>query len=694
MTLLMASLSRIVLAGLILFVLILSTAPTRVNAIAEQKAISIPIKVVLVGLDQVDTNYIGWRSGSSGNLPEQITNQVILGNSTGEIFHPNYTVIKAFGGFKQELESYLGSIGNNGYAPDPWFGKYVTETANPDYCDWQNVSLNYVTYDANSVESWMWNHQQEVGGFSPNGWTIILSYLPELPSINWKDIQNFESTKYNNLITMPASNPHYYSVSSVDPDLGYRLRYRDFMNAWGGKQGRMWYVDLSAGPVYNSQWDDIPLQVAIGDNKIDLSSPFGQQWLEEYVSDYVSQATVNFITPDFVYYPYYRPNYQIDAFIIDDRNAAEKSAVPIESTVNKQLILSAYQDLVPYSSVSVNVSFLDVSQDLDQTIRSAYKYTDSWLKGNQFCAPERYGVVDVRPVYKYMLDHLTSYEKNPFLTHDTMTIPAFAFAFSNQTYFTDSYKWYIGKTDPENGALLGVALDQAAFISYNQYEFTRGDQVSPHQPGKGEGFTQTIIHEVGHEFGLMHPHEFGDIGDFIYSPMGYFTNDYTFGQIDKDAVQRAHVDQVYFATQDIMGQLPADAASQVQTALMKVDSSYSAMNYVDAMHAVLSAYQLAQQLQGSNPTGQSMPGETAPTSISTTLGVGQPSVLYIGVGVGIGIVVGMSIAIFAHSRREKQPKSSTTRMYDEPSGGVFCIECGTELPLGSKFCKKCGAKQS
>ena len=663
----MSCVNRAILPLTLLAILAMTLIAPHVGAQSVgQRAIPVPIKVVLVGLDQVNTDYMSWSKGSSGNLPAQITNQVIFGNSTGEIFYPQYTVVKAPATVKQELESYLNSIEKDVQGPNPWFGRYIQDKTNPDYCVWQNVTMNYAVYDANSVESWLWSHNQELGGSSNVGWTIVVSYLPKLPSITWNDVKNFERTKYDNPNKMnpPASKPHYYGISAVDRDLGYALRYRDFMDAWGGKQGRMWFIDLSAGPVINSQWEDLPLQVVLGDNNMDLSSGFGQQWLAEYVSDYVWQATYNFITPDFVYYPYYRPNYQIDVSVLDDRNVAEKRAVPIENTISRQPIQAAFQELVPYSNVTVNVNFVDVSPELDQIVRSAYKYTDSWLSGSEFCQPERYGVVDVRPVYNYMLAHVGAYEGNSFLTQDKVTIPVFAFAFSNEIYFTYSYKWFIGKTDSENGALLGIALDHAVFISYNQYEFTRGDQVTPRQPGKGEGFTETVIHEVGHEFGLMHPHQFGDIGDFVYSAMGYFTNDYSFGQIDKDSIQRAHVDQVYFATQNIMKQLPSDAASQVQAKLAAVDASYAAMNYVDAMHAVISAYQLAQQLLGSVNLNLMYTGSMSVTTpASTSSAAGEPNALYIAVGVVVGLVVGLTIAMVV---LKKPSNESKTKVYGRP----------------------------
>ena len=424
------------------------------------------------------------------------------------------------------------------------------------------------------------------------------------------------------------------------------------MDAWGGHKGRMWFVDLSAGPVWNSRWDDLPLQVVLGDNNIELTSDFGNQWLTEYVSDYVWQATANFITPNFIYYPTYRPNYQIDIFVLDDRSGAEKSAVSIQRTVNKDPILAAFEDLVPYSKITVNINFVDISQELNHTLKSSYKYTDSWTSGADFCQPERYGIVDVRPTYKYLLDHLGDYEKNPYLTGDTMTIPVFAFAFSGETYFSYTDKWFIGKTNWENGALLGIALDQAALVSLNQYEFTYGDQVTPAQRGKGEGFTETIIHEVGHEFGLMHPHQYGGIGDFIFSAMGYFTNDYKFGQIDKDAIQRAHVDQVYSATQKILEPLPSASASQVQAKLADVDSAYSRMDYVGAMQMVLSVYQSAQQLASTVGTTAQRQMQTSVTGTQIATPV-ESAFLYLVGGIAIGLIVGLVVVTLMKRKRVK-----------------------------------------
>ena len=343
-------------------------------------------------------------------------------------------------------------------------------------------------------------------------------------------------------------------------------------------------------------------------------------------------------------------------FILDDRTRAERDAVPIQNTVNRNAMIAAWQDLVPYSNVTVNLSFQDVPAPLHDVITSSYKYTDSWISGSIFAAPERYGVVDLRPVYKYVTDNFATFAPNVRhahsdsygtfdrnVVHDTMTIPVFAFAFSNQTYFSYTYKWLIGDTDWETGALLGIALPEAAFVSFNQWEFTRGDYVDPPQPGKGQGFTQTIVHEVGHEFGLMHPHQYGDIGDFVYSAMGYFTDDYAFGQIDKDAIQRAHADQLYMDIQSLLaGSSMTDLVNQARSKLAEADSAYAKMDYASAVQTLLAAHQTAEQAAQQGPTQTTTTGQTTAQPPAAP----ESAILYLVVGVVVGLVVGIAVAMF------------------------------------------------
>jgi hypothetical protein len=665
-----------VLVLVLLWVLIvpgMTGAAQASDAVGPGRSVSIPIKVILVGFDQrqVDTASLTW-SGSGKNVPASVTNSILdSGNSTGVIFYPKYTISLAPSVFKDRFVTYLKSIEKSVHGKNPWFGQYQVDRQNPDYINSVPVAIDYVVYNASLVEEWVWNHLQEIGGNPESGWTIILANLPELPSIAFSDVRAFLGTNGGEL---PKSKPHYYGISPSDEDLGYALRYRDFMNAWGGHH-RMWFVDLAAGPVFNSQWEDLPLQVAVGDNKIDLSTDFGRTWLTGYLADYISQATYNFIAPNFVYYPRYSPKYQVEVLVLDDRNSTDKKDIAIQETVNKDTTAAALRDLVPYSTVEVNVRFQDVGQELHELIKANYKYSDSWIEGSIFVSPQGYGVVDVRPVYKYILDNLAKFGSNASATENAVTIPVYAFAFSNQTYFTYTYKWLIGKVDYENGALLGITFNDAIMISLNQWEFARGEHVDPVQPGKGEGFTSTVIHEVGHAFGLMHPHQYGNIGDFISSPMGYFTDDYKFGQIDKDALQRAHVDQIYMETERLLGQMetrfdPSGLSGQARSKLAEVDSAYTKMEYADALPLALAAYKLARQAV-----------ETT-ASIMTVYAVG-------GVAIGAALAV-LGLTVVRHMPRRKE--AVKTQLYAQ--GLIRCNSCGKEIRPQTTFCRHCGVRQA
>jgi hypothetical protein len=68
-------------------------------------------------------------------------------------------------------------------------------------------------------------------------------------------------------------------------------------------------------------------------------------------------------------------------------------------------------------------------------------------------------------------------------------------------------------------------------------------------------------------------------------------------------------------------------------------------------------------------------------------------------GLTIELIVAVVLgAVFLYSGRKEQPKVKKAKKVDSKtekvaSGKNFCIECGQELSLGSKFCNNCGSKQ-
>jgi membrane protease YdiL (CAAX protease family) len=586
------------------------------------RQVTILVKVILVGIDPeyVNTTYVTW----AGNLPTTTEGQVLEpppgGTPTGVVYNVSYSFMFASNDFKTKLETYLQSIQEVKNTTNPWFYYYTMEPNG--YVSTTNYySVPSTFYDANKVENWLYSNQQDLGGFPSNGWTLMLLNLPELPSLDFKDYSDF----LRNQRTMyPNGTEHYYSIVDQDTDLGYQWKtLGPFMTGWGGVH-RFWFNDLSAGPSFWTYPEDLPLQIALPDNKIELNSSFGRTWFTEYIADYISQATWNFVTPFFEYDPIYSQSYSFHIHVFDNRTLAEKNRVDIKSTVDPEKIKYAFKDLLPYSNVSVSLAFEDLSSypGLQQVIDSNYKYTDSFTYGVSG-QPLQYWIVDARPVYDYIESNIDVFEPKISRDRSEFTVPVFAFAFANDTLFTFTSKWSIAKQESGIKALLGVALGDIALVSVSQQEFARGDYVTPPEPGKGEGFTEVIIHESGHMLGLPHPHNFGPVGDFTLTVMGYYTYDYVFGQSDKDALRRAHVDQVYMEVQSMLQRigLGSPGAGSVRDQLGQVDREYSQMDYVGALSTALKAE------------------EAARTSILTSLVMLLQPLTYVVAGLIIGFVV-------------------------------------------------------
>lgn len=605
----------------------LDGAGGQISPSSGSRVVSIPVKVVFVGIDPatVDLDYSKWNV----NIPTTIYGQVLLPQPylTGVVYNVDYSYTFAGDAYKAKLVSFLQTIQVAKRGVDPWFYYYVQDPSS-GYISQEFHSMNYVVYDANQAENWIYSNQQELGGFPSNGWTLMFLNLTELPSYDFQNYKDFlNSQRYGT----PNGTAHYFGVNYRDADLGYQLRYRDFMSGWGGVH-RLWFDDLSAGPCIATFPEELPLQISVKDNNYDLHSPYGKLWFSQFLADYVSQATINLITPPLIYDPVYSQKYSFHVHVFDNRTQTEKAGVDIQSTVNPNLISQAFQNLVPYSKINVSVTFEDLAKypTLQAVIHSSYKYADSFTMGVEFAEPQQYGIVDGRPIYKYFQDNVKAFEPNFRRDRSQFTVPVYVFAFSSQTYMAFTSKWLITPIG-------GVALGDIAFVSASESDFLRGEGVSPRQPNKGLGFTHDVIHEAGHMLGLPHPFDFGAVGNFIQTPMSYFTYDYSFGQADKDAVRRAHVDSIYLQVQSTMNQLAQRGAdvSSIFTQLKDADAKYNQMDYEAALQSVLSAESSANSITSSLSQG----------------GIQGPYVNYLILGTSLGLIMGFVVAWLVVTRR-------------------------------------------
>ena len=539
------------------------------TSVTATRTVPLSIKIVFIGFNQstMNTTYMLWKE----NIPFKRVNQVLTEpRDTGVTFELTYDFVFANSHFEKQLTTFLKGIEVTKSILNPWFG----------------VPVNSSFYDANKLEDWLYRNREIYGGFPSNGYTFFVANLTQLPSVTYDQLARPWLRK--------APTPHYYSVEYFDLDLGYKVRNREFMTGWGGHY-RFWFLDLSAGPSFNTP-SDAPIQAVVSGLEIDLQTAYGVNWLTEYLSDYVWESVWNLAVPQFVYQPKYAEKYNIVVTILDNRTKEERSRIPVGKTVNSTLIKRAYMNLVPYSDVEVKVNFRNCSDDQELLREMSRSYKPS--------TDPAYSYVDLRPLYRYLQTRLSRYVANASRDEKEFTIPVFCFVFS-KSYLGYTYKWDVSAPPTGEETFWGLAQEDMVVCALTQVnELNRGTTVEPPQPNRGIGFTQLVIHEVGHMIGLMHPHQYGDVHDFVASAMSYFCHDYNFSQFDKDALHRMHTDSIIIQTLVKMTEARGIAATkitslytlskftEIEDLLTIADKEYLSMNYTGALASVLKAREL------------------------------------------------------------------------------------------------------
>lgn len=337
------------------------TAIASGQAPSPTREVPITVKVVLVGFEEewVDKEYFVWDYQTPSRRSSVIWNWSNW-QQTGVTYNITYDLTFADWDFKEGLVKFLRSIGEKRSGENRWFYNWEYSDADKMFVK-KFHETEYVVYDATEVEEWLYDHSGDYGGLPENGWTFIVTFLPELPSFYAEQYRSYWDSVYQGQPEVPSGLlPHYYAIEAVDADLGYSLRYRDFMTGYGGRH-RLWFTDLTAGPTWWSQYEDLPLNTVIQDQDIRLSTSFGKQWLTQLLADYTSETVYNVVLPEFVYDPIYASKYKLVVKVLDNRTDNEKEALPIQRTINQKAMEDAFKGLIPYADVQVDLQFEDAA---------------------------------------------------------------------------------------------------------------------------------------------------------------------------------------------------------------------------------------------------------------------------------------------------------------------------------------------
>ncbi|MBS7651036.1 hypothetical protein KEJ35_06795 [Candidatus Bathyarchaeota archaeon] len=518
---------------------------------------TIKIKIVLVGISRnlVNVTYLEW------NLPSS-KHQMYLnpGVTSGVRYYLNYEIAFASKDFENSFVEYLRSIGVSENLKNPFFKANTTN----------------LFYSADLVEAWLRNRISELNS-SHNVYTLLLANLTGyVPSVTPEQYDAYLNKSINEL------TPHYYNVTYIDQDLGMKVKRR-WMTSWGGC-GRLYYIDLSAGPSNITR--QLPLQWAVRSNNIELGSTYGIKWLTQFLSDYIYGAVEGLFIPDFIYPPRLSKKYLVDILIIDNRT--DLKAPQIDMTLNSLMIKSELERLLPFAEVRVNTRFMNVTESPE--------LTSLVISSKSPTRRRNATIVDLRPIYYWLSEDGEGHVKDFFnKTVDSFNIPVMAFIFTCEYQFGFTFKEDVEYIYPHS--IWGVALGELVLVSHSSRDLVRGNFTEPKQLGKGFGLTHTILHEVGHMLGLAHPFRMDLTQDFVASVMAYYPYEYRFSQFDVDTLLRGYVDLLIMSsTADIEeGRLTPFTywlSSSAKKRLEIADRYYENMNYKEALIASMEAKNL------------------------------------------------------------------------------------------------------
>jgi hypothetical protein len=355
-------------------------------------------------------------------------------------------------------------------------------------------------------------------------------------------------------------------------------------------------------------------------------------------------------------------------------NRTDTTDPPITETFNQEEAVKQWKTLVPWANVTAETKYARLSDypELQQIIvKSKSPVT--------YGSPPGTLAVDARPVYDWLSASGQGHIKDFMQVRRDATeydIPIFAFAFTGDYEFGFTFKEMIGKEPDFDRTIWGVSLYDLVLISHSANDFKRGDLTSPAQPGKGFGFTNTAIHEVGHMLGLMHPFSFDPTENFVASVMAYYPYEDIYSIFDRDVEVRGQADLLLRTTAEVLSETPNVLINQgdLSAARSNADSAekaYSTMNYLQAVKDAANAEQSASM--ASLLAGRFIPAQT----LTTLEMVGA-------------FVLGVLITYLALRRRGR---AATVTVPPQAQQVSYCSTCGkplTWIPQYSRwYCYNC-----
>ena len=481
---------------------------------------TIPVNIVFVGFDRDEVTPSEVRAELPAGYAPKVRYPLFYGLPSREMglrFTFDYRTVFADQAFEDDFFAYLSSIATPG-APTLFQQAYNSNATNV-----LDVTGDVGYIDAPSAEQWLTTAGQQRLGIDP-GHSYTVYY------IDWYDRPDFQFHVYT-------------KTDSPDPDTGYnfgRLRSSRKMVAFGGSSGRTWFYDLSAGPdswTGNYIVDQTDLD---GNGREDYRLPVIWEYTDGGYRDPAALSgdlglvtryvAINLL---FTSSPLYDP--MVAAPGPDGQRVAHIELFNLHRLSNAldwidgPYIQAEYERFQPYYDWNVVVE--DNRRPAPPGVRRAVRI------GGEL-------------------------SEQPDCWNDYGTPGAEYFCFFDEHYsdFVPEYgpQDYVATVFGFNGALKNLGNVPLGFADDNWRDGTQTYVFmfdGPEIRASGYGFTTTTIHELGHHFGLSHPHDgldsatgvdygaedeyyFAWLGDEVNSMMSYIDVGWQFGRFDEDNMYR------------------------------------------------------------------------------------------------------------------------------------------------------------
>ncbi|MEW5988500.1 MAG: hypothetical protein AB1791_17870 [Chloroflexota bacterium] len=573
-----------------------ATAPTTLD-------LTVPVNVVFVGFDRDSLDLAEVRAGLPTSSEPAVRAPRIWygleGRDLGIHYDYRYRLIRANRAFENDFFAYLSDSGVPGEITDH------QQLYNDEDNNILEVTGPVLYVDAVAVEGWLADNAHRLGIRTQKSYTVFY--------VNWYAHPDFQF--------------HVYEYTD-EPDLDTGMNLGEIYDyyklaGWGGTSSRIWFYDFSAGPTHWGKTWNVDDSDVNGDGLADYRMPVIWEYAADGFRDpavlssdlgkLTRYVAVNLLfTPSPLYDPL-NTTPGVGGSKIAHLNMLED--VPESNGldfIHPEYVQDQLEGLQPYYDWGV---YLQDHNPIDPAAQRALLIFNDVLIEDDCWNTYGYTFAELFCFFDGRRDeYIPTYGASDYVVG--------GFAFQTTTEHMGAYLNFSGLAD--DNWVDGTQSFVYSFVPPPTLEF---------------GYAHTLImtHELGHHFGLSHPHDgydyelgldydptgdyyFAWLGDESQTVMNYIAVTSKFGQFDRDNINRwetvsllQRADQIMAAVGDHPAQAQVNGLlDQAAGARSLALGAFGRWEFEQAAGAARVAYEAA--ATAAEQLGISLPERAMPTT--------------------------------------------------------------------------------